>query len=171
MWWLHLAQDQFCTTWWVRVGPGGGVVVSRTPVRPNSDSAELLALVVLDYSCCGVRIELAVGSFPYQGDRLEKSEACSISLEEGISLALTALDVKESPSRETHFPSYEGIHSKKLKMLTLSNPVNGELSEMSTENGQTAPIPWMAFTLPAGITSHSFSNDVITDSRNNFGGS
>ena len=34
----------------VRVGHGGGVVVIRTPVRPNSNSAEFRAWVVLNYS-------------------------------------------------------------------------------------------------------------------------
>ena len=41
------------------------MVVIRTPVRPNSNSAEVGSSVVLNYSCCGVRIELAVGSLPY----------------------------------------------------------------------------------------------------------
>ena len=34
----------------VRVGNGGSVVVIRTPVRPNSDSAKFRAWVVLNYS-------------------------------------------------------------------------------------------------------------------------
>ena len=34
----------------LRVGHGGGVVVIRTPVRPNSNSTEFCALVVLNYS-------------------------------------------------------------------------------------------------------------------------
>ena len=34
----------------------------RFPFRPNSNSAEFRASVILNYSCCGVRIELAVGS-------------------------------------------------------------------------------------------------------------
>ena len=38
------------TTQGVRVGHGGGVVVIRTPVRPNSNSAEFRAWVVLNYS-------------------------------------------------------------------------------------------------------------------------
>ena len=50
LWWLHLSQDQFCTTQGVRVGHKGGVVVKRTPVRPNSDSAKFHAWVVLNYS-------------------------------------------------------------------------------------------------------------------------
>ena len=50
LWWLHLSQDQFCTTRGVRVGHKGGVVVKRIPVRPNSDSAEFHAWVVLNYS-------------------------------------------------------------------------------------------------------------------------
>ena len=43
-------QDQFCTTREVRVGHGGGVVVIRTPVRPNSNSAEFRTWVVLNHS-------------------------------------------------------------------------------------------------------------------------
>ena len=39
--------------------------IIRTPVRPNVNSVEFHASVVLDYSSCGVRIELAVGSLPY----------------------------------------------------------------------------------------------------------
>ena len=50
LWWLHLAQEQFCTTQGVQVGHGGGVVVIRTPVRPNSNSAEFRAWMVLNYS-------------------------------------------------------------------------------------------------------------------------
>ena len=50
MWWLNLAQDQFCTTWGLRVGHGGSVVVIRTPVRPNSNSAKCNAWKVLNFS-------------------------------------------------------------------------------------------------------------------------
>ena len=39
LWQPHLAQNQFCTIWGLRVGPGSGVVVSRTTFRPNSNSA------------------------------------------------------------------------------------------------------------------------------------
>ena len=49
-WYPCDAQDQFCTTQGVRVGHKGGVVVKRTPVRPNSDSGEFHAWVVLNYS-------------------------------------------------------------------------------------------------------------------------
>ena len=45
----------------MQVGPGDDVIVKRSPERPNSNSAEFLASVVLNYSCCGVRIELTVG--------------------------------------------------------------------------------------------------------------
>ena len=48
LWRPHLAQDQFCTTRWVRVGHGGSVVVIRTPVRLNSNSAKFRAWVVLN---------------------------------------------------------------------------------------------------------------------------
>ena len=44
------SPDQFCTTWGMQVGDGGGVVVKRTPVRPNSNSAEFRAWLVLNYS-------------------------------------------------------------------------------------------------------------------------
>ena len=40
------------------------VVVIRTPVIHNSNSAEFRASVILNHSCCGVRIELALGSLP-----------------------------------------------------------------------------------------------------------
>ena len=50
LWWLHLSHDQFCTIRGVQVGHKGGVVVKRTPVRPNSDSTEFHAWVVMNYS-------------------------------------------------------------------------------------------------------------------------
>ena len=50
LWWPHLAQDQFYTTQGVRFGHGGSVVVKRTPVRPNSNSAGFRTWVVLNYS-------------------------------------------------------------------------------------------------------------------------
>ena len=51
LWWLHPAQDQFCTTGGeAQVGPRGGVVVIRITVRPNSNSTEFHAWVVLNYS-------------------------------------------------------------------------------------------------------------------------
>ena len=44
LWQPHLAQDQFCTTGGVQqVVHEGGLVVIRTPVRPNSNSAEFHA--------------------------------------------------------------------------------------------------------------------------------
>ena len=60
-------------------------------------------------------VELAVGSLPSPGHRLEKSEAHSISLEDGISLPLTALDLRQNPSRDTHFPSYGRHQLKHIK--------------------------------------------------------
>ena len=42
------------------------MVVKRTPVRPNSNSAEFLRMGGIKLQLlCGVRIELAVGSLPY----------------------------------------------------------------------------------------------------------
>ena len=38
-----LVGFSFCTTWDVWVGPGGGVVATRTPVRPDFNSAEFQA--------------------------------------------------------------------------------------------------------------------------------
>ena len=66
----HLAQDQFCTTQGQRVGHGGGVVVTRTPVSPNSNSAEFCASVMLYHCSCGVKIELALESLAYPGNYL-----------------------------------------------------------------------------------------------------
>jgi len=48
----------------VRVGLRGGVVVTKTPVGPYSNSTEFLTSLVSKYSCCSVRIELAIGSPP-----------------------------------------------------------------------------------------------------------
>ena len=39
-----------CTYPRINSAPLGGVVVKRTPVRPNSDSAEFQAWVVMNYS-------------------------------------------------------------------------------------------------------------------------
>ena len=51
---------QFKTSWVCGlVLLGGGVVM---PVIPNFNSVKFRASVVLNYSCCGVRIELAVES-------------------------------------------------------------------------------------------------------------
>merc|ERR1712173_214267 len=55
---------------------------------------------------CGVRIELAVGSLPYPG----KSGFPIVSPGRDrliwISNSKPCLDVRQNPSRDTHFPSY-----------------------------------------------------------------
>ena len=61
---LVVAQDELQTPLGVGVAPGSDVFVIRTPVRPNSDSAELSHQWCLNYSWCDVRIELAIGSLP-----------------------------------------------------------------------------------------------------------
>ena len=53
---------------------------------------------------CSLTIDMAEGSLPYPGHRLGTSRAHFVSPEEGISLALTALDVRQNLSRDTHFP-------------------------------------------------------------------
>ena len=44
---------------WISLG--GNVIV----IRPNFDPAKFQDSVVSNYSCCGFRIEVAVGSLPY----------------------------------------------------------------------------------------------------------
>ena len=55
---------------------------------------------------CGVRLELAVGSLPYPG----KSGFPIVSPGRGrliwIPNSKPCLDVRQNPSRDTHFPSY-----------------------------------------------------------------
>ena len=60
-------MDQFQTPLLMQVGPGGGVVVIRTPVKSTSNSTEFLALVVSNDSCCGIRIELSIVLFRHPG--------------------------------------------------------------------------------------------------------
>ena len=103
LWRAHLAQNQFCTTRGVQVGHVGDVVVLRSPVRPNSNSAEFCALQLL----CGVRIELAVGSLPYPGESgfpiVSPGRDRPLS---GFPICKPCLDVRQNPFRDTHFSSY-----------------------------------------------------------------
>ena len=57
---------------------------------------------------CGVRIELAVGSLPYQGNYLEiqfVSPGRDRPLS-GFPICKPCLAVRQNPSRDTHFSSY-----------------------------------------------------------------
>ena len=66
MWQPHLAQDQFGTTRGVRVGHGGSVVVKKDPCQIKFQFCRVLHMGGIKLQLlCGVRIELAVGSFPY----------------------------------------------------------------------------------------------------------
>ena len=77
------------------------------PVRPNSNSAEFHTLVVLNYSCCGAGIELAIGSLPYPSKSgfpiASPGRDRPLS---GFPICKPCLDVRQNPSRDTHFPSY-----------------------------------------------------------------
>merc|ERR1711978_453786 len=57
---------------------------------------------------CGVRIELAVGSLPYPGKSgfpiVSPGRDRPLS---GFPICKPCLDVRQNPSRNTHFPSYE----------------------------------------------------------------
>ena len=56
---------------------------------------------------CGVRIELAVGSLPYPGESgfpiVSPGRDRPLS---GFPICKPCLDVRQNPSRDTHFPSY-----------------------------------------------------------------
>ena len=56
---------------------------------------------------CGVRIELAVGSLPYPGKSgfpiVSPGRDRPLS---GFPICKPCLDVRQNPSRDTHFPSY-----------------------------------------------------------------
>ena len=57
---------------------------------------------------CGVRIERAVGSLPYPGNYLDfqfVSPGRDRPLS-GLPICTSCLDVRQNPSRDTHFPSY-----------------------------------------------------------------
>ena len=73
---------------------------------------------------CGVRIELAVGSLPYPGESgfpiVSPGRDRPLS---GFPICKPCLDVRQNPSRDTHFPSYGRCplaKSKKHVVLTFS---------------------------------------------------
>ena len=51
---------------------------------------------------CGVKMELAVGSLPYPGNYLD----IQFLSPAGLPICKHCLDVRQNPSRDTHFPSY-----------------------------------------------------------------
>ena len=74
---------------------------------------------------CGVRIELAVGSLPYPGESgfpiVSPGRDRPLS---GFPICKPCLDVRQNPSRDTHFPSYGRRplpKPKKTPKLLLSN--------------------------------------------------
>ena len=79
--------------------------------------------MVLNYSFCGVKIQLPEGSLPYPGHRLEESGAYYVPLEKGISLAPTALDVRQNPSRggKSHFYFYGWRSQNQENPLNIQN--------------------------------------------------
>ena len=103
----------------VRVDHVGSVVVERTLMRPSSNSSKFHASVVLNYSCFGFRIELALGFLPYPRFSLEYSGAHSVCLEEGLqSGSNCALDMRQNPSRDTYFSSYGRLPPNQTKPLS-----------------------------------------------------
>ena len=70
---------------------------------------------------CGVRIELAVGSLPYPGNYLDfqfVSPGRDRPLS-GFPICKPCLDVRQNPSRDTHFPSYGRRSLQKTKKKNL----------------------------------------------------
>ena len=108
LWRPHLAQDQFCTTRGVRVGHGGGVVVKKDPCQTEFQFCRVPRMGGIKLQLlCGVRIELAVGSLPYPGKSgfpiVSPGRDRPLS---GFPICKPCLDVRQNPSRDTHFPSY-----------------------------------------------------------------
>merc|ERR1712218_549751 len=68
---------------------------------------------------CGVRIELAVGSLPYPGESgfpiVSPGRDRPLS---GFPICKPCLDVRQNPSRDTHFPSYGRRPLPKTKKTT-----------------------------------------------------
>ena len=85
----------------------------------------------------GVRIELAVGSLPYPGNYLDFQFVSPWWYRplSGLPICKPCLDVRQSPSRCTHFPSY-GRHplpkTKKPNQPTLTDyPKNNEVENLN----------------------------------------
>ena len=93
----------------MRVGHGGGVVVKKDPCQTEFQFCRVPRMGGIKLQLlCGVRIELAVGSLPYPGNYLDfqfVSPGRDRPLS-GFPICKPCLDVRQNPSRDTHFPSY-----------------------------------------------------------------
>ena len=103
----------------VRVGHKGGVVVKRTHVRPNSDSAEFHAWVVLNYSSYVVLEQ----NWPYPS--LTRAiiwiPICKSWKRQAIIWILICkpcLDVRQIPLGIPTFLPMEGVHSQNQKTMS-----------------------------------------------------
>ena len=121
LWQPHLAQDQFCTT-----GEGGGgwsweqCGCQKDPCQPKFQFCWVPRMGGIKLQLlCGVRIELAVGSLPYPGKSgfpiVSPGRDRPLS---GFPICKPCLDVRQNPSRDTHFPSYGRRPLPKPKMTT-----------------------------------------------------
>ena len=91
----------------MRVGHGGGVVVKKDPCQTEFQFCQVPRMGGIKLQLLsGVRIVLAVGSLPYPD-------------QSGFPIA--CLDVRQNPSRDTHFPSYgrRPLPKPKTKVLFL----------------------------------------------------
>ena len=100
-------------------------------VRPTSNSAEVCKSMVLNCSCCVVRIELPVKSLSSPSSVWNRQSP----LEEGASvwLQLPLLTQGKLSHRHTHFPLY-GRHQTnqtRAKLLSLSRKNNLESSKVN----------------------------------------
>ena len=112
LWEPHLYQDQFQTPLVMRPLPWS-VGWSRrqcsglllTPVRSNSKSAKFHSSLLLNYSCFGVKIELAVGTFLSQACYGFQKCPGWDRLLPGFPICNLCLDMRQNPSKDTHFSS------------------------------------------------------------------
>ena len=107
LWRPHLAQDQFCTDPWDAGWSGGRCGCHKDPFQIKFQFCQVPRMGGIKLQLlCGVRIELAVGSLPYPG----KSGFPIVSPGRDMLILIPnskpCLDVRQNPSRDTHFPSY-----------------------------------------------------------------
>ena len=127
MWCPHLAQDQFCSTqarggvgWsWERCG------CHKDPCQTEFQFCRVQRMGGIKLQLLfGVRIEMAVGSHPYPGNYLDfqfVSPGRDRPLS-GFPICKPCLDMRQNPSRDTHFPSYGRCPLPKPKTKNLIDP-------------------------------------------------
>ena len=100
---LHHPSAPGCVGWsWGRCG------CHKDPCQTELQFCQVLHMGGIKLQLlCGVRIELAVGSLPYPGESgfpiVSPGRDRPLS---GFPICKPCLNVRQNPSRDTHFPSY-----------------------------------------------------------------